>query len=594
MDCPRVCVIDHSPAIRETIAIVLGEGYRVDGLTPDDCLRDPDSLRESDLLIIADDALPPEAIGVLRSGPPILWLRQASAPIAVGTDRWAALPRTFTPEELRARVRETLSQPGLPRSATSPLSIVNYPLIPTQAAELAHHAARTKFPVLICGEAGTGKARLARAIHTLGREGRFVPLSATGCNRAALEQAAGIAAGDLTVFLNDLSALTSDGQALLVELLDCGGFESSLGWHRARLICATAQTLEVLARSPHLARDLYYRLGVLPITLPPLRERTTDIARLAEHVASELARVLDAAPVSFTPRALERLTRYLWFGNLAELETVLTRTVALTPHRPIDADHLLFGYGRVTPRARYEHRVDGTAAAAKLGAEQNVDLIINELAHEFKNPMVTIKMVAQQLERLLADQTSREHAARLTGDAVDRMDRTLENLLQFTRFRAPAAHDIAVSALLAPCLTDLAPQLSERRVVLNYQGGASFPVFVDAAQIAYALDNLLHAIVRDLQEGDRLSISIRATPPVLTFAPVKFGRSFATQLSGVVDHPGNGGGAPLPLGLVFAKALVERNGGSMEFAADTSAITVRLPNRGEVASANGKATDPTS
>ena len=313
-------------------------------------------------------------------------------------------------------------------------------------------------------------------------------------------------------------------------------------------------------------------------------------------MATDIARALQIEPVTFSARAMARLTHYLWFGNLAELETVLTRSVALAHDRCIDADDLLFGYGRMTPRQR-EARVGSAppSRAPDVGRSTSVDLIINELAHEFKNPMVTIKTVAQHMERLLADQESRQDVARLTGEAVDRMDRVLENLLQFTRFRAPDRRDIAVTTLLAPGLSNLAPQLSERRVTLDYRPPNSQPAFVDAAQVEYALDNLLHVIARDLQDGQTLSIHPVGSTPALAFEYPSTERSFAATLSDLLDDAGDDGNA-LPLGLVLAKTLIERNGGHIETrSSDTAAsVTVWLPSREEVATGNGKTTSLSS
>ena len=233
--------------------------------------------------------------------------------------------------------------------------------------------------------------------------------------------------------------------------------------------------------------------------------------------------------------------------------------------------------------------------APEVNRSTSVDLIINELAHEFKNPLVTIKTVAQHMDRLLADQESRQDIARLTGEAVDRMDRVLENLLQFTRFRAPDRRDIAVTTLLAPGLSNLAPQLSERRVTLDYRPPNSQPAFVDAAQIEYALDNLLHVIARDLQNGQTLSIHPLGNTPALAFEYASTERSFAARLSDLLDDPGDDGNA-LPLGLVLAKTLIERNGGHIETrSSDTAAsVTVWLPSREEVATGNGKTTSLSS
>jgi signal transduction histidine kinase len=217
-------------------------------------------------------------------------------------------------------------------------------------------------------------------------------------------------------------------------------------------------------------------------------------------------------------------------------------------------------------------------------------MVINELAHEFKNPMVTIKTVSQHLESLLEDDEGRQQVARLTGDAVARMDRTLENLLQFTRFRAPAPESIPLNALLAPCLTDLTPVLTERRLLLNYHPPDVAPVFVDAAQIVYAFDNLLRVVVRDLDEGETLGVRAVGAPSAIIFEFMSRHPSTAGKLAAFLDQPHAGEDGEASLGLVFARALVERNGGRVEVqtAGERTAITVWLPSRDELALEDGK------
>jgi len=224
-------------------------------------------------------------------------------------------------------------------------------------------------------------------------------------------------------------------------------------------------------------------------------------------------------------------------------------------------------------------------------SSEAVDLIINELAHEFKNPMVTIKTIAQHLERLLTDDAGREEVARLTGDAVDQMDRALENLLQFTRFRAPAPESVTLNALLAACLGEATPVLSERRVHLNYQPPEPTPVFVDSAQIAYAFENLVRVVARGLTDGETLSVRPLGTPGAILFEFAESGDGVAKKLAAFLQHTERGVENALPLGLVFAKALIERNGGRIDIggADNASTITVWLPTRGEMTSGNGKA-----
>jgi len=595
VESARICVIDRSPTIRETIAIVLGGDHSVSCLSVDEYLSDPAKGKDADLLILADDALPAESTQLLR-GRPILWLQGAAGAPPTTTRQRVSVPQSFTPEDLRAAVRALLAAPIGTQPSLDAWSGLEYPLLPTEVARLARRAVATRLPVLICGEPGTGKARLARAIHAAGQHGRFVHLTESTCTRHAVEEAGSLTPGDLTIFVDDVSNVSPEGQHLLLEFLDCGGFASRAGWHGVHLICGTSQRFSDLGCGRSLDREVFYRLSVLPLPLPPLRERVEDIPALVNRIAADIARALEIEPVTFSARAMARLTHYLWFGNLAELEAVLTRTLALAHDCCIDADDLLFGYGRVAPRQQ-PVREAGAASDRVLegGSNTSVDFIINELAHEFKNPLVTIKTVTQHMERLLADQEGRQDIARMTGEAVDRMDRVLENLLQFTRFRAPDPRDIAVTSLLAAGLSNLAPQLSERRVTLDYHPPNSQHAFVDAAQVEYALDNLLHVIARDLQDGQTLHIRRLGSTPTLAFEYATTKRSFATTLSGLLDDTGNEDTA-LPLGLVLAKTLIERNGGHIETRSSDAAasVTVWLPSREEVATGNGKTTSLSS
>lgn len=588
MERPSVWVINNSPTIRETIAIVLGDRYRVQGVSAAEYARDPSRLEAADVLLVGSDSLPAPWLRTLPKVP-VLWLQAPGAAPAAHT-RQAVLPYPFTPDDLRARVEALLANRAAVGSSWGERSSVDYPILPADAAMLARRAAGTRFPILICGEAGTGKARLARAIHSLGGNGHFLALSASQCTAASLQQAATISPGDMTLFITEVAEVTHDTEPLLLEVIERGGFASAAGWHNVRLVCATTHSFDGLARLQGAHRELLYKISVFPITLPPLRERSADIPALARHIVAELGQLLGLEPITFTPRAIDRLVHYLWFGNVAELETVLTRSVVITERRDLDAEDLLFGYGRLMPRARQEAAVVPDAAAAPSPAGETVDLIINELAHEFKNPMVTIKTVAQHLERLLADQTGREQVARLTGEAVDRMDRALENLLQFTRFRAPVAADVLLNTLLSPRLNELAPTLAERRILLSYRPPEPLSVFVDAAQVAYAFENLLRVITRDLPEGQTLSVRTLEGTTAVTIEFTGGGQALTGKLSEFLDHSPAVSASVLPLGMVFAKSLIERNGGRIDLHTqpDVTAITVWLPSREEIAPQYGK------
>jgi DNA-binding NtrC family response regulator len=590
VESPRICVIDNSPAVRETLAVILSDEYGVQCLSPEEFRRAPSSAHTCDALVIGENCALDEASSALPSHTPVLWLHTGSAPPPFARGRWATVSPAFDPQELRATLRRLLGSSTPPRPTWNARLAIDYPVVPKEVVLLARRAGHTTLPVLLSGAVGTGKARLARAIHALGAGGRFVHLPASACTPTTLVQAAGLTAGNLTLFVSDLAEASTESQQVLRELLDCGGVQTDAGWHAVRLVCATTETFDDLGRRAGFGKDLFYRLSVLPITLPRLRERVGDIPALVRHLSAELTRELSLTPVSFTPRAMERLERYLWFGNLAELETVLTRTIALAHSVVIDQNDLLFGYGRLTPQPADAGDQTPAAPVREPSSIETVDLLINELAHEFKNPLAMIKTVSQHFERLLEDDDGRQQVARLTNEAVSRMDRTLDNLLQFTRFREPVPNSITLNGLLTSCLTDLTPLLTERRLRLNYHPPDLPPVYADPAQLAHAFENLLRVIVRDLAEGETLTIRALDASPAVVFEFTSGHPSTAGKLATFLDHAQAGDAADAPLGLVFARVLVARNGGhlAVRCAGQKTTITVWLPSQEALASDDGK------
>jgi len=208
--------------------------------------------------------------------------------------------------------------------------------------------------VCILGETGTGKELVARAIHerSARREKPFVTLNCAAVPSELIESElfghekgsfTGAAARHLgkfeqahggTLFLDEIGDMPTAMQAKLLRLLQEGELER-IGGERpiivnTRVIVATHRDLEVLVRKGVFREDLYHRIFVFPITLPPLRERVEDIPLLAEHFASIVAEQNGWKPRTFSPEAIEQLTRYSWPGNVRELRNVVERLLLLT------------------------------------------------------------------------------------------------------------------------------------------------------------------------------------------------------------------------------------------------------------------------
>jgi transcriptional regulator with GAF, ATPase, and Fis domain len=218
------------------------------------------------------------------------------------------------------------------------------------------------YPVLIEGESGTGKELVARALHARGRraQGPFLPTNCGAMNETLLgselfghargaftgaeRDRAGLfeAADGGTLFLDEIEAMSPAMQEALLRALESGEIRR-VGENRARrvdvrVIGATNVALEVT----DFRRDLFYRIAVLRLTLPPLRARCQDIPLLAEHFLGRIAEELNRPRATLEPEALRRLMDYAWPGNVRELQNALRRAAALSRDGAIRAQDLDF------------------------------------------------------------------------------------------------------------------------------------------------------------------------------------------------------------------------------------------------------------
>jgi signal transduction histidine kinase len=550
----QVLVIDESPAVRETIAVLLGNDYEVRTLSLDEYLVASEQEKILPSLIVAGGEHAGDLAGRLPIQVPVLWLRDAPP------DDSESLPRRFSPHRLRQRVEQLLSTPA--REGAGPMARRRLcrPYLTADAEGILAQGLAHDLPLLLVGEAGTGKRRVAQAIHTVRGGGPFVGLRAKTFGPHSV---ASQATGHATLFIDRVEELSEDGQQLLLGRMRPNGTVQADNGGDFRLICSAESDLAEVQDSGAFFPELYYRLTVLSVHFPPLRERVEDIPSLASLLAKEVGYWLGLTSVGFTAAAMERLSNYMWFGNLAELEAVLTRTLSIHRHRVIDAKDLLFESGRASTRVAPLARQSAASASTRRSpglAGETLDLIINELAHEFKNPMVTLKTFAQQLRRVLREGGDEAQMARLTGEAVDRMDSVLENLLQFTRFGAPAPEPIPLGAIVSAALDELAesPVQGGR---IEHEPLPPLPVNVDSAQAGYALINLLHALTRGLLPHEVVSVRYREPASIEINLPRPF-EAPESALGGMLDSTSESG-VSLPLGIAIARALIERNGGSL-------------------------------
>jgi two-component system response regulator PilR (NtrC family) len=392
----RVLVVDDEPDIRELLELTLtrmGLGVVAVG----SLAEARDTLRDARFdLCLTDMRLPDgEGLDLVRhiSGlagdlPVAVITAHGSAENAVAALKAGAFDYVSKPvglEQLRALVKSALSLPNQadPPPRDLPLLGGSAPL--DQVRKLIAKLARTQAPVHVSGESGSGKELAARLIHGEGarRERPFVPVNCgaipetlmeseffgykKGAFTGAEQDRDGFfqAASGGTLFLDEVADLPLAMQVKLLRVIQEKRARKVGATQEepvdVRIISATHQNLARLVESGRFRQDLFYRLNVIELKMPPLRDCREDIPLIAASILERIARASGAAPARLSDAALAELVRYDFPGNIRELENVLERAMALSGGAQIGADDLM-----LRPVAAEEG--GGRAADGALGA----------------------------------------------------------------------------------------------------------------------------------------------------------------------------------------------------------------------------------
>jgi DNA-binding NtrC family response regulator len=370
---PVVLVVDDDPGVRESFRLILEDHYDVtdvpDGPTALDVVR-----TSAVDLVLLDIRLPGmdgievlERIKALGEGIEVILVtavrtvRTAVAAMKLGAFDYLTKP--FEEDELLSLSRRALERRALEREVAflrselarahdSDEIVGRHPTIEKLHGLIAQ-VARTPTTVLITGESGTGKELVARAIHHQGprRDGPFIAVnpaaiaetliesdlfghergSFTGAHQRKLGKFE-LAQGG-TLFLDEIGSLRLELQAKLLRVLQEREIERVGGTRPVkidvRFIAATNTNLKEAVISGAFREDLYYRLNVVPVVVPPLRERIQDVPLLVEHFIRRDNRRFHKRVEGLSPEALAALNAYRWPGNVRELENVIERCVVL-------------------------------------------------------------------------------------------------------------------------------------------------------------------------------------------------------------------------------------------------------------------------
>lgn len=432
----RILVIDDDEGVRDALKMTLEyEGY--------ECLLARSGREglerlgaESVDLVLLDVKMPGmDGLEVLRrmrergdAVPVIVISGHGTIGTAVEATKQGAftfLEKGFEGDVLRVNVRNALEQHRLRTDvsryremAEGRHEMVGDSPALQEVTEAVRRAAPTSSTVLIQGESGVGKELVARAIHRRSRRGRerFVQVNCAalpeelieselfGHERGAFTGATQKQIGKFeqadrgTIFLDEVGDMSLRTQAKVLRVLQEGEVER-LGSARTlqvdvRVLAATNRNLEEAVDCDRFREDLYFRLSVIPIRVPPLRDRRSDIPRLVRHFTGLFCADSNFRPREFTSAAVEALAGERWRGNIRELKNIVERLLVMTPGETIDAGDV---------RAVLPSGADGGAAAFAPGQA------------------VTLREFKERAERAFLIDKLREHGWNIskTAEAVD-------------------------------------------------------------------------------------------------------------------------------------------------------------------------------
>ncbi len=383
IDSVRILVVDDSPDTVEVLertltsqgyhvftARAVGEATRILEMTPIDVVITDYKMPQVDgldLVLYVNTNFKHTGIIMITGFPSIGGAVQA---VKHGASEYIEKP--FTEEELLTSVDRVLQRLSERKAVHAPIDthtqkafgIVGQSEAVRNVYRLIERAASTMANVLITGESGTGKELIARAIHyqSARASSPFVPVNCGGIPEGLLESElfghlkgsftgavntrTGLfqAADGGTIFLDEISETSAGMQVKLLRVLQDKEVTMVGDTHRrridVRIVAATNKNLMTLVKKGRFRDDLFFRLSVITITAPPLRERGNDILLLVRHFAARYAEEADRQAIDFSESAIRIMKSYSWPGNVRELENVVQRLMVMTDASVVEAADL--------------------------------------------------------------------------------------------------------------------------------------------------------------------------------------------------------------------------------------------------------------
>ncbi len=423
---PKILVIDDEMIVCESCKRILEEeGYEVEtALSGKEAF---DKMKTSPFDIVITDLKMPgiggmEVLKTFRKEYPdsiiIMITGFSTVETAVEAMKLGAfdyIPKPFTPDEVSIVVKKAIEKKSLMleniylrqelQEKYGFHNIVGKSKRMQEIYRIIAKVAMTDSTVLIYGQSGTGKELIARAIHfnSPRRDKQFVPVDCAALSENLLEsELFGHVRGSFTgavttkpglfevadggtVFLDEVGNISLSIQAKLLRVLQEREF-TPVGGTKAkkvdiRLIAATNKDLEKMIKEEVFREDLYYRLNIVPIYLPTLKERQEDIPLLAVHFLKKYAEEMGKTIRGFTPEAMEKMMKYPWPGNVRELENMVERTVVMIDDEMVRMEHLILPGQQ--EKEILENQIPMTSEELKEIKKQMREKVVEEIERAF-------------------------------------------------------------------------------------------------------------------------------------------------------------------------------------------------------------------
>jgi len=452
----RVLIVDDDAGIRWVLNKVLAEeGFEV---------VQAESLREAENALAGDpftlvflDVFLPDGNGMeaLKNGmfnvPVVLLTAETTFDHAAQAYRFGAmeyLPKPFDIEEVRTLARRVKPKENIQEAADTEEDdniIIGRSPAMQQLFRTLGRVATSDLTVLITGESGTGKELVAQVLHRQSRRADhpFIPINTaaipaelleaelfghekgafTGADRARIghfEQANGG-----TLFLDEIGDMPASLQAKLLRVLEEGVIQRVGGREERkvniRLLAATHQNLQKKIDMGAFREDLFYRLNVIPVHIPPLRERKDDVRQLAEHLLDAAGEELNMQPPILLDEAIGLLQSYDWPGNVRELKNVMRRLALLTPGAAITLSDVALALGNQENNEKAEETLSDAVMRclrnyiSRLGHAE-IENMHKHLLAEVEPPLLMLVM-----ERCKGNQIKAAQALGLNRNTVRKM-----------------------------------------------------------------------------------------------------------------------------------------------------------------------------